>query len=87
MATLDDLEATVKPVEQKEANCDPCKVPSSEKVCANCCFCGQTEPKRTFKNDVGQAESMRYCYNFLEFVPARPTFGCTMFYKGSRSDK
>lgn len=86
MASIDELEASVTPVSVAE-NCDPCNLPGpDEKVCINCTFVGQVEKKHTFRNDVGQEEPMRYCYNFLEFVPARANFGCTMFYKGSAKE-
>lgn len=77
MASLDDLEAQPTATNE-EPTVDPCAI-FANKVCVRCEFCGQVDSKQTWRAPNGNMEPMRYCYQFNEFVPARHSFGCTLY--------
>lgn len=81
MATLDELEAeSCKTV--ADDPCDPCVVDMRLKSCLTCEWGGQVETSHTWKEKSdSMPEPMRLCYHFVEMVPARASFYCSLWEK------
>ncbi len=79
MASIDELEASVAPKTTELTATAPSCGTAPKGTCVNCEFCGGTETGKKWRNGAGQDELMRYCYMFLSFVPARQSFGCTLW--------